>query len=140
MFQWVGGDSELCRNYEWDWILRLACTLTGPMSPNELELYPLDRRDLKDRVDFTRTSPVNLGVKWQQQMLWSSVVLKLLCDLESLTELIKHREDQACWSGMGPRPLDFCVSPDDSSSSSFWIALFTYFWLFQAFVAAWTFL
>ena len=113
MFQWVGGDSENCRNYEWDWILRLACTLTGPMSPNELELYPLDGRDLKDRVDCTRTSPDNLGVnsklyKWQQQMLWSSAVLKLLCNLESLTELIKYREDQACWSGMGPRPLDFC--------------------------------
>ena len=41
-------------------------------------------------------------------MLWSSAVLKLLCNLESLTELIKYREDQACWSGMGPRPLDFC--------------------------------
>ena len=113
MFQWVGGDSENCRNYEWDWILRLACTLTGPMSPNELELYPLDGRDLKDRVDFTRTSPDNLGVnrklcKWQQQMLWSSAVLKLLCNLESLTELIKDREAQACWNGMGRRPLDFC--------------------------------
>ena len=47
----------------------------------------------------------------------TSAVLRLLCDLESLTELIKHREDQACWSGKGPRPLDVCVSPDDSSSS-----------------------
>ena len=41
---------------------RLACTLIGPVSPNELELYHLDRRDLKHRVDFIRTSPDNLGV------------------------------------------------------------------------------
>ena len=33
---------------------------------------------------------------------------QILCNLESLTELIKDREGQACWSGMGPRPLDFC--------------------------------
>ena len=73
-------------------------------------------------------------------MLWSSVVLKLLCNLESLTELIKDREGQACWSGMGPRPLDFCQWLQMILLLLFLkITLLIYFWRFQAFAAVWTF-